>query len=322
MKFNLNQLMNDKSKEAGEKEGVVFKIEHISIDKLRLSEMNKYTVHDVAELKASIELMGLQQNLLVRKQVDYFEVISGHRRLKAMKELFDEGNEQFKKIPCKIIASTDDIQAELQLILANATARELSDYEKTYQASRLQELLKDLKRSGYKFTGRTREIVAQLMNVSSSQVARMESINKNLTSELKDEFSEGNINITTAYELSKLPEEQQQEAAEEHREGKSLTPAIAKEKRLESEQKEKRMTHELKIHPAPFEAVLKGLKTFEYRFNNRSYREGDILKLNEYDPDKMLYTGRAVEAKVTYLLEGGQFGIPEDYVLMSIKKIR
>ncbi len=326
MKFNMSQLMNEKSKEAREKEGLAFKIDHIPIEKLRPSEKNKYTVEGVAELKASIELMGLQQNLLVREQESGFEVISGHRRLKAMQELYAEGNEQFKKIPCKIMKSVDDIQAELQLILANSTTRELTAAEKTYQAARLQELLTDLKKSGYQITGRKREIVAQLMKVSPTQVARMESINKKLTPELKEEFSKENIDITTAYELSRLPEEKQQEVLVEQREeSKPITPSIAKEKRqemIESEQKEKPMTHELDSYPEEFEAVKTGLKTFMYGFNNQSFRVGDKLKINEFDNDELVYTERFVEVRVIYLQEGGENGIPEDYVIMSIKKIR
>ncbi|WP_025114142.1 ParB/RepB/Spo0J family partition protein [Lysinibacillus fusiformis] len=318
-KFNLSQLMNPESK----KQSVAFKIEHIPLDRIQPSPNNNYSVEDVAELKASIEMYGLQQNLFVRIKDDgTYELISGHRRLKAMKELRYEGNSDFEKAPCKIIKSTDDIQAELQLILANSTTRILTDAEKTLQAARLHELLQKLQESGYQLTGRKREIVAQLMGVSSAQVQRMDSINKKLTPELKEEFSKEKINITTAYEMSRLSEEQQQEAVREFKEGKALSPAIAKEKRIESEQKEKPITHELKIHPEPFQAVSKGLKTWEYRFNNRNFREGDKLKLNEFDPENMAYTGRFVEVRVMYLLQGGQFDIPEGYVIMSIKKIR
>lgn len=318
-KFNLSQLMNPESK----KQSVAFKIEHIPLDRIQPSPNNNYSVEDVGELKASIEMYGLQQNLVVRIKDDgSYELISGHRRLKAMKELRCEGNSDFEKAPCKIIKSTDDIQAELQLILANSTTRILTDAEKTLQAARLHELLQKLQESGYQLTGRKREIVAQLMGVSSAQVQRMDSINKKLTPELKEEFSKEKINITTAYEMSRLSEEQQQEAVREYKEGKALSPAIAKEKRIESEQKEKPITHELKIHPEPFQAVSKGLKTWEYRFNNRNFHEGDKLKLNEFDPEKMAYTGGFVEVRVMYLLQGGQFDIPEGYVIMSIKKIR
>jgi ParB family chromosome partitioning protein len=325
MKFNLSQLMNEKSKEAVENDGLAFKVESISIEKLSPSKMNKYNVENVAELKASIELMGLQQNLVVRESENGFEVISGHRRLKAMKELYAEGNEQFKRIPCKVIKSVDDIQAELQLILANSTTRELTDAEKTYQAARLQELLNDLQKSGYPIAGRKRDIVAQLMKVSPTQVARMDSINKKLTPELKEAFSKEDINITTAYEASRLPTEQQQEIVQDYKEGKSITPSVAVEKRIEvieTEQKEKPMTHELDSYPEQFEAIVKGLKTFMCGFNNQSFRVGDKLKINEFDPEKILYTGQFVEVRIIYLQEGGENDIPQDYVIMSIKKIR
>lgn len=314
--------MNTESK----KQIVAFKIEHIPLDNILPSPKNNYSVDDVSELKSSIELLGLQQNLVVRIKDDgAYELISGHRRLKAMQELRNEGNKDFEKAPCKIVKSTDDIQAELQLILANSTTRVLTDAEKTKQAARLHELLQELQNSGNQLTGRKREIVAQLMGVSSSQVQRMDSINKKLAPELKEAFSEGEINITAAFEISRLPEETQKEVVQEYREGKPLTPSVAKEKRqeiIESEQKEKPMTHELDSYPEQFEAILQGLKTFMCGFNNQSFRVGDKLKINEFDDDKILYTGRFVEVKVIYLQEGGANDIPEDYVIMSIKKIR
>ncbi|WGT38272.1 ParB N-terminal domain-containing protein [Lysinibacillus sp. 1 U-2021] len=322
-KFNLSQLMNTESK----KQSVAFKIEHIQLERIKPSPKNSYSVDDVSELKSSIELLGLQQNLVVRIKDDgAYELISGHRRLKAMQELRSEGNSDFEKAPCKIIKSTDDIQAELQLILANSTTRVLTDAEKTKQAARLHELLQKMQSEGYQLEGRKREIVANLMGVSSAQVQRMDSINKNLTPELKDEFVKENINITTAYELSRLPEEAQKEAVQESVEqGKPLTPAIAKAKRqeiIESEQKEKPMTHELDSYIEQFEEIVKGLKTFMCGFDNRSFRVGDILKINEFDRDEILYTGRFIEVKVIYLQKGGENGLPEDFVIMSIKKIR
>lgn len=321
-KFNLSQLMNTESK----KQIVAFKIEHIPLDNILPSPKNNYSVDDVSELKSSIELLGLQQNLVVRIKDDgAYELISGHRRLKAMQELRNEGNKDFEKAPCKIVKSTDDIQAELQLILANSTTRVLTDAEKTKQAARLHELLQELQNSGNQLKGRKREIVAQLMGVSSSQVQRMDSINKKLAPELKEAFSEGEINITAAFEISRLPEETQKEVVQEYREGKPLTPSVAKEKRqeiIESEQKEKPMTHELDSYPEQFEAILQGLKTFMCGFNNQSFRVGDKLKINEFNPETILYTGRFVEVRIIYLQEGGANDIPEDYVIMSIKKIR
>ncbi len=76
--------------------------------------------------------------------------------------------------------------------------------------------------------------------------------------------------------------------------------------------------HNLKTWPIPFQAVLDGTKTAEYRKNDRRYEVGDILLLEEYLPDKEYYTGRTIEVKVSHIVYGNQFGIPNDYCVMSI----
>lgn len=43
------------------------------------------------------------------------------------------------------------------------------------------------------------------------------------------------------------------------------------------------MTHELKVEPSYFEAVLSGDKTFEIRLNDRGFQKGDTVVLKEYD---------------------------------------
>jgi ParB family chromosome partitioning protein len=350
-KFNLNQLMSDQSKSESGRPAIAFKIELIPLEKIKPSTMNKYSMDDITELKASIEYSGLQQNLLVR-QCDggnMYEIISGHRRYKALKELHATGNEEYSRIPCKIIKTADDIQAELQLIFANSTARRLTDYEVTYQAGRLRDLLTKLKNGDYKITGRKREIVAEMLGVSAAQVGRMESINNNLLPELKEEFKRENIGITAAYELSRLDSNRQEKALQEHKNGASLTPEKAKrhkEKPHMEEQPEAAQerpscppqycgtyisgdcihhqreeiipTHQLKTYPDVFHAVRGGLKTFEYRLNDRNYQTGDILRLCEYIPDMSGYSGEYVDVEVKYKLAGGEFGIPAEYVIMSI----
>lgn len=77
--------------------------------------------------------------------------------------------------------------------------------------------------------------------------------------------------------------------------------------------------HKLKTWPEHFEEVYLGNKTFEARKNDRDYKTGDVLVLQEYDPDGYCYTGRELEKNVTHILHGGQFGIEEGYVIMSIQ---
>lgn len=82
--------------------------------------------------------------------------------------------------------------------------------------------------------------------------------------------------------------------------------------------------HELKTIPPYFEDVAAGRKTFEVRHTyDRTFAVGDVLHLREWtppdDPEQDgRYTGREVKAKVTYLLRGPGFGIPEDLAVMGI----
>jgi ASC-1-like (ASCH) protein len=79
------------------------------------------------------------------------------------------------------------------------------------------------------------------------------------------------------------------------------------------------MIHELKTWPEYFQEVFAGRKTFEVRKNDRDFKKGDILILLEFDPNTNEYTGGRVRRKVTYILEGGNFGVEFGYVIMAIK---
>lgn len=72
--------------------------------------------------------------------------------------------------------------------------------------------------------------------------------------------------------------------------------------------------HELKILPEYFEAVVSGDKRFEIRKNDRNYKKGDILRLNEYQEGQ--YTGDVHVAEITYITDYAQ---QDGYVVLGIK---
>lgn len=77
--------------------------------------------------------------------------------------------------------------------------------------------------------------------------------------------------------------------------------------------------HELKTWPEFFDAVKRGEKTFEVRFNDRDYQVGDVLLLLEWDPASGRYTGQLVDKLVTYVCSGGKFGIEPGTVVLGIR---
>lgn len=81
------------------------------------------------------------------------------------------------------------------------------------------------------------------------------------------------------------------------------------------------MIHELKTWLGFFQDVDEGTRTFEVRHNDRNFKVGDILHLREFEPISGHYTGREVWRVVTYVMEGGQFGIEEGYCVMSLGEV-
>ncbi|WP_415292773.1 ParB/RepB/Spo0J family partition protein, partial [Clostridium perfringens] len=186
-----------------------FKIEYINIDRIRRNEKNFYEIVDIEALAEDIKLNGLNHNLVVRKlDNDMYELISGERRYTALSKLVNEGNKEFNLVPCKVIES-NDIDSEIILIQANAQSRELTEVEKLTQVERLQELYKIKKKNGEKVPGKIRDIIANDLNLSATQVGRYERINNKLIPELKAVIEQGNLTIANASEFSSLSEENQ-----------------------------------------------------------------------------------------------------------------
>jgi len=75
--------------------------------------------------------------------------------------------------------------------------------------------------------------------------------------------------------------------------------------------------HNLKTIPPYFQDVLDGVKTFEYRYNDRDYQVGDILVLQEYLDGE--YSGRKLQVVVAYMLK--ECFALGDWVIMGIKPL-
>lgn len=193
-KFDLAELMGGVSKM-----DTVQQIEEIPLHKIAANEANFYRVEDVTDLRESIQLVGLQQPLVVTETAGGYRLIAGHRRYKALSEL------ERKTAPCIVLRDLTETVEELTLILTNSTAREMSYYERIQQARRLKELFIKRREEGAELPGRIRDMVAQAMQESASQIARMEAINKHLSKGWKKELKSKHISASTAYELSKLP---------------------------------------------------------------------------------------------------------------------
>ena len=88
-------------------------------------------------------------------------------------------------------------------------------------------------------------------------------------------------------------------------------------------------THTLKVWPEFFDAIHEGVKTWEFRRDDRGFRVGDVLVLRCWSPSTgyMRISDTAGDYKaqrvtVTYILHGGRLGVPEGFCIMSIEVCR
>lgn len=77
------------------------------------------------------------------------------------------------------------------------------------------------------------------------------------------------------------------------------------------------MIHQLKEATIYFEDVTSGRKTFEVRKNDRNFKVGDFLGLNELNPEG-IETGRFALFRVTYILDNPKY-CKEGYVILGIQ---
>lgn len=79
------------------------------------------------------------------------------------------------------------------------------------------------------------------------------------------------------------------------------------------------MTHALKTWPQYWDDISKGVKTFELRKDDRPYKVGDGLILQEYAVNGG-YTGNEIKKTITYILRDCPgFGLKEGYCIIGFK---
>ncbi|RGC60488.1 hypothetical protein DXA92_09135 [Agathobaculum butyriciproducens] len=250
-RFNLNQILSDTSKAAAgggsaKPRPSESRYEKLSVFDLVPSEDNFYSMREIGELKAAIEIAGkVLQNLVVVPLGDgKYKVIAGHRRRLASIELVNDGKPEYEFVPCVIepteeAADEQEIRDGLDLIVTNSQ-REKTAWDKIEEVRYLREVLEKAKtkprfvellrrivektfEDGELQTDGTRDFIAKVLHTSTTQIGRYDTIIRHLSTEFTEELKADRINLSTAYELAGLPVENQNAAFKEYH----LTGAIS-----------------------------------------------------------------------------------------------
>lgn len=86
------------------------------------------------------------------------------------------------------------------------------------------------------------------------------------------------------------------------------------------------LPHKLKSWPAFFQAFLDEQKLHDLRQDDRAFKRGDTVLLQEYDPFQGHYTGRELMMEITYITGRdtpcalSSNALARDHVILSLKK--
>ena len=170
-------------------------IKMIKIADIETNAENFYSLPDIEDLAEDIDRQGLIHSLAVAKiSSEKYKLISGHRRLTAIKLLIENGKWNNETVPCYVItAKKSDAEMNLDLIMLNHTQRKYSDADIFKEHEELKKIFTQLEADGVEIKGRLREKIAKAMHVSSAQIGKIENIKNNAIDSVKAAVENGEL---------------------------------------------------------------------------------------------------------------------------------
>ena len=224
-------------------------ITYIPRDEIYKNPKNEYSISDIENLADLIYVMGLREPLGVKPEGSGYKLIEGERRLTAIDKLIADGKWE-GDIPCIIREKelkvnldilSDEEKEILEIAGTNAGQRKYSEADYLFEVEKLEPIYKKLKASGIgeftyesdtgekitqSLTGKkSRELLAERLNVSPAQVGKISKVANSGTEELKEAVKDGTANIAVAAEIAAMEKEDQKRLIEQHQKenGKAIS---------------------------------------------------------------------------------------------------
>ena len=243
-----------------------YKIVELNLNELdyyKKQPFKEYNQDEMNNLKESIERIGLQNAIVVRKKEnDRYEILSGNNRVRVFKELNKE------TIPARIVECDDD-KAELIMIDSNIVQRnELSVMERAKAYKLKQELMKKVKFNKDEIFNKEEQ---ELLNQTESRriFFRYISLN-NLIEEYQNMCDKKTLSVEAGETLSTLPASVQKDMLSVIESKKITLPLIKKVKQSYQESENNNVQFDIN----KIEEILNNKKekeekkTLEIKFNN------------------------------------------------------
>lgn len=243
-------LLNEASKSLAKNN---MEVVYVPRNEIYKNPKNEYSISDIDNLADLIYVMGLREPLGIKANGSGYKLIEGERRLTAIDKLIAEGKWDMD-IPCiirdkelkvNVDVLTDEEKEILEIAGTNAGQRKYSEADYLFEVEKLEPIYKKLKAAGIgeftyesdtgeritqSLTGKkSRELLAERLNVSPAQIGKISKVANNGTEELKEAVKEGTANIAVAAEIASMKEEDQKRLIEQHRKSENEKPISKKD---------------------------------------------------------------------------------------------
>lgn len=260
--------------------------EYLPINKLRPFENHPFQVKDddeMDQLVFSVLTQGLLTPIVVREtDTEEYEVISGHRRLRACQKAGIE------TVPA-LIYSMDRDAAVIALVDSNLHREHLLPSEKAFAYKMKMEAMNHQGTSSQLGTkSRTDELIAQQSGESRNQIQRYVRLTY-LIPEILQMVDEKKIALTPAVELSYLTESEQRDLLETM-ESEDCTPSLSQSQQL------KKLSQSGKLD---MDRILELLQ--QPKANQEEKLRFDMKDIRRYFPKN--YTTARIQQTILQLLE-------------------
>ena len=266
------------------------KIEYVSVNNLVPFKDHPFKMRDGEEkeqLLASIKEQGAIEPLIVRPSspAGKYEIVSGHRRLEACKEL------NIQSLPV-IVRDLTDEQAVSMMVDANLHRETILPSERAFAYKMKLEALNHQGvtsvQLGQKYS---RKSIADMFGTSETQIQRYIRLTE-LIPELLNVVDDGRIALTPAVELSYLTKSQQQALFDEI-EYLDATPSLSQAQRLRS------LSRQLRLSNDAIYAVMS-----EEKANQKEQVKFMTEDIRKYFPKN--YSNKDMQETIIKLLENWQ----------------
>lgn len=198
-----------------------FRTKDLSIFKMYSDSENFYPQEGIEQKAGEILMVGLLENITVKYEPvegkGEYKIISGERRWRALNLLVERGYKEFEFATCNITAPSTKQEERLARIIANSY-RDKKVETMIREEQELKETLEEMKADGIELkgydlqSGRLRDVIADMLNISRTKVAQIEAVRNNLIPEFMEELNKNRLTFSAAYELSGMSSDEQREA--------------------------------------------------------------------------------------------------------------